>query len=102
MSVSLSLIIPVSLSITAGHLLTDKNTTDIFHKDTHTQYNSYSQSSKNCSSNLLLKNQIELTEQSMMWKDFSKYIRKSLLKNIYEDIPQKERININKDNIPTN
>ena len=35
----------------------------------------------------------------MPWKDFSKYIRKFLLKYIYEDIPSKKGNNINKDNI---
>ena len=38
----------------------------------------------------------------MPWNDFPKYIRKSFFKNIYEDIPQKEKNNVNKDDIPTN
>ena len=75
--------------------LIDRNTTDKFYKDTYNgQYINYKsfmawklktswvkppyfQASKICSSKRLLKNQIELIEQSMLPNDFPKYIHKS-------------------------
>ena len=90
-------------------LLIDRNTADIFYKDTHTgqytNYNSfmpwklktswvkslYSRASKICSSKRLLKTQIELIEQFMLWKDFPKYVRKSLLKTSAKKPRNKKR-----------
>ena len=100
-------------------LLIDRNTTDIFYKDTHTgqytNYNSfmpwklktswvkslYLRASKICSSKRLLKNQIELIEQFMSWNNFPKYIRNSLLKNLYKEAPKQGKNIVNKNNIPT-
>ena len=62
----------------------------------------YSRASKNCSSKRLLKNQIELTEQFMSWNNFPKYIRKSLSRNLWKEVPKQEKNTVNKNNIPTN
>ena len=62
---------------------------------------SHSRASKICSSKRLLKNQIELIEQFMLWNDFPKYIRKSFLKNICKEAPKQEKNIANKNNIPT-
>ena len=90
-------------------LLIDRNTTDIFYKDTHTgqytNYNSfmpwklktswvkslYSRASKICSSKRLLKNQIELIEKFRLLNDFLKYVRKSLLKTCAKKPRNKKR-----------
>ena len=98
-------------------LLIVRNTTDIFCKDTHTgkytNYNRfmpwklktscvkslYSRASKICSSKRLLKIQIELMEQFMLWNDFPKYIRKFLLKNICKEAPKQGKNTVNKNNI---
>ena len=57
--------------------------------------------SKICSSKCLLKNQIELIEQFILWNDFPKDICKSLLKNLCKEVPKQEKNIVNKNNIPT-
>ena len=82
-------------------LLIDRNTTDIFYKDTHTgqytNYNSFmpwklktswvkslcSRASKICSSKCSLKNQIELIEQFMSRN------------NLYKEAPKQEKNLVN-------
>ena len=99
--------------------LIDRNTTDIFYKDTHTvQYTNYNSlmpwklkmswvkslyflASKICSSKRLLKNQIKLIEQFLSWNDFPKYIRKSFMKNICKEASKQGKNIVNKENIPT-
>ena len=37
----------------------------------------------------------------MLWNDFPKYIHKSLLKNIFKEVPKQEKNIVNKNNIST-
>ena len=96
----------------------DRNTIDLFYKDTHTgQYTNsnsfiswklktswvkslYSRASKICCSKRLLRNQIELIEEFMLWNDFPKYIRKSLLKSLCKEALKQEKNIVNKNNNP--
>ena len=100
-------------------LLIGKNTTGIIYKDVHTSgytiYNSflsrklemswvkslYVRVFKICSSECLLKNETELTEQNMSWNNFLKYISKYVLKNICKEALRLEKNILNKDNVLT-
>ena len=59
----------------------------------------YLQAFKLCSSKCLLKNQIELIEQFMLWSNFPEFICNSLLKNLYKEAPKQEKNIVNKNNI---
>ena len=48
-----------------------------------------------------MKKQIQLIKKFMLWNDFPKYIHKSLLKNIFKEVPKQEKNIVNKNNIST-